>query len=303
MNDPDRDFLRRAALLPDAIESIAGPAGIAALRLNGPAGRVDVAAHGAHVLQWTPPDGAAPVLFLSARSRFARGEPIRGGVPIVFPWFGPHPRDPALPAHGFARRRPFVPVGGRADRHGAELRLELTDDADTLRQWPHAFRLTLRMRVTDALELGLCVENRGIRPLAADAMLHTYLQVGDAARCEVHGLAGRPFRDQLQGRVAIDAREPLRVAGELDRSYADAPGPVLLVDPALGRGIVVETHGAPSKVVWNPHVAKARRLPDLGNDEWRRFVCLETGWLGAQRLQLAPGERAEAVTRIRLARA
>src|SRR5437016_11107012 len=41
-----------------------------------------------------------PVLFLSQCSRFAQDQPIRGGIPVVFPWFGPRE---GLGQHGFAR--------------------------------------------------------------------------------------------------------------------------------------------------------------------------------------------------------
>src|SRR5690348_2598187 len=57
---------------------------------------------GAHVTDFEP-GGQQPVLFLSKESRFEAGKPIRGGVPIVFPWFGPHPTDKSAPQHGFAR--------------------------------------------------------------------------------------------------------------------------------------------------------------------------------------------------------
>ena len=40
---------------------------------------------------------------MSGSSLFAENKPIRGGVPICFPWFGPREGDPKSPAHGFAR--------------------------------------------------------------------------------------------------------------------------------------------------------------------------------------------------------
>ncbi len=36
-----------------------------------------------------PPAGEAPVLWVSEQSNFLRGTPIRGGVPVCAPWFGP----------------------------------------------------------------------------------------------------------------------------------------------------------------------------------------------------------------------
>ncbi len=60
--------------------------------------------HGAHCAGWQPA-GQARVLWMSQHSYFESGKPIRGGVPICFPWFGPHATDKSLPAHGSARLR------------------------------------------------------------------------------------------------------------------------------------------------------------------------------------------------------
>jgi len=43
--------------------------------------------HGAHV-SYFQKHKEAPLLFLSQCSRFAEEQPIRGGIPIIFPWFG-----------------------------------------------------------------------------------------------------------------------------------------------------------------------------------------------------------------------
>ena len=58
------------------------------LRLPGAHSTLEVSPQGAHVTDWTM-HGSPPVLFLSPRSVFQRGKAIRGGVPLVFPWFGP----------------------------------------------------------------------------------------------------------------------------------------------------------------------------------------------------------------------
>src|SRR5262245_19429671 len=55
--------------------------------------------HGAHVTHFQRTSDA-PLLFLSQCSRFDEGQPIRGGIPVIFPWFGPRE---GLPQHGFAR--------------------------------------------------------------------------------------------------------------------------------------------------------------------------------------------------------
>src|SRR5207245_8721661 len=59
----------------------------------------EVYLQGAHVTQFKKKD-EEPLLFLSQCSRFEKNEPIRGGIPVIFPWFGPRE---GLPQHGFAR--------------------------------------------------------------------------------------------------------------------------------------------------------------------------------------------------------
>src|SRR6202000_178791 len=66
---------------------------------------------GAHVTAWQPPN-QQPVLFLSEKSAFTPGKAIRGGIPIIFPWFGSRtatPESPRIdgPSHGFARTQPW----------------------------------------------------------------------------------------------------------------------------------------------------------------------------------------------------
>src|SRR3712207_763201 len=89
-----------------AVTACRNDAGLVYLDVSAPAASARVYLQGAHVSHYQP-RGAAPVLFTSAASHFAPGKPIRGGVPIVFPWFGPHPTDKSLPAHGWARTRPW----------------------------------------------------------------------------------------------------------------------------------------------------------------------------------------------------
>src|SRR5262245_11776399 len=64
----------------------------------------EVYLHGAHVTRFQPA-GSPPVLFISPRSAYTAGRAIRGGVPVIFPWFGPHPSDPRAPDHGLVRTR------------------------------------------------------------------------------------------------------------------------------------------------------------------------------------------------------
>jgi len=69
----------------------------------------------------------------------------------------------------------------------------------------------------------------------------------------------------------------------------DAPQTVFIEDAKLNRVIRVEKTGSDSTVVWNPWAAKARALPDFGDEEYRRMVCVESGNVGPNQVTLAPG--------------
>ena len=98
--------------LPDGARLEKGPGGLDRLELHAADGEALVYLHGAHVAHFQP-KGGRPVLWMSAQSRFEAGKPIRGGVPICFPWFGPKAGAPDAPLHGFARILPWTVVGGQ----------------------------------------------------------------------------------------------------------------------------------------------------------------------------------------------
>src|SRR5438477_12792702 len=91
--------------------------------------------YGAHLTHYQR-RGEKPLLFLSEKSPMEPGKAIRGGVPIVFPWFGKHP-DASLPIHGFARTQDWEVESSQAD----SLTLRLTQNQTTKALWPFDFDL------------------------------------------------------------------------------------------------------------------------------------------------------------------
>jgi glucose-6-phosphate 1-epimerase len=98
--------------------------------VSAPAAEAEVCLQGAHVARWKP-RGQQPILFLSPKSLFMRGKAIRGGVPIIFPWFGPKAGGKPGPDHGFARITEWALEGTK-----------LHDDG-TWRSRSHFFRANL----------------------------------------------------------------------------------------------------------------------------------------------------------------
>ncbi|MGB3968883.1 MAG: D-hexose-6-phosphate mutarotase [Planctomycetota bacterium] len=272
-------------VLPDGVARVQDPGGRDALRLDGPGGRILVALLGAQVLSWQGPHGE--VLFTGAKADYLPGKPVRGGIPLVFPWFGDHPTDRKLPAHGFARSQTWRLA---AARPGPEVVLETTDDASTHALWPHAFRLAFTVSASAPVRLQLTIENRGSAPFRCEQALHTYFAVRDIHTASVHGLQGVPHVETAKApEAAWDTKAPLRFRAETDRVFSGTPDRLELRAPALRRAVTLTTRGARSAIVWNPWPEKCARLSGLAADDWQRFCCIESANVKADGLTLAPG--------------
>jgi D-hexose-6-phosphate mutarotase len=265
-----------------------GAGGFPVVVLAGPHGSCEVSLYGGQVLSHRPP-GQSPVLFVSRQAVYEPGKPIRGGIPVCWPWFGAHPSDRHKPAHGFARLLPWTLLSAEYSSHLTDVKLSLVDSEATRAFWPHAFELVLRVVLDRGLRVELTTRNRDHAAISISEALHTYLRVRDIGRTVVRGLDGRRYFDALTGREHAAQKGDITFHGETDRVYRD-PGPECVVeDAALGREIVLDTRGSHDTVVWNPWIEKSRRLADLGDDEYTGFLCVETA-NARPALTLQPGE-------------
>jgi D-hexose-6-phosphate mutarotase len=243
--------------------------------------------HGGQVTSWTPA-GADEVLFVSGHARWEPGGAIRGGVPVCFPWFGPHSSLADAPAHGAVRTRAWR-LDAIDDRDGTiTITMSTESDDGRGRSWP-PYRLVHRATFGRTLSLALEVTNTGSAPLPFEAALHTYDRVGDIHSIRIEGLDGRRYLDALDSAREKTQHGDVVVTSEVDRVYLDTAGVIDLIDPTLRRRIRIAAERAAQTVVWNPWIAKSQRLSDLGDDEWRGFVCIETCNVSPRALALAPG--------------
>ena len=250
--------------------------------------RASIALDGGHVMSWTPAGETDDRLFVSARSRFGAGEAIRGGIPVVFPQFGPFGD---LPQHGFARRCRWTieDVSGPTLSAVGRLRLRLNEDATTQAQWPHAFVAKLIVGVTaNSLTVALTVKNTDAAPFSFTAAFHPYFAVRDAFATRVEGLAGCRVRDSLHdGLVTEETASVLDIVGPLDRIYYDAPDRLFIRDG--DRSMAIEKVGFPDAVVWNPGAEGVRARTDFAEGEERLMLCVEAAVI-QQPITLVPGE-------------
>jgi glucose-6-phosphate 1-epimerase len=247
--------------------------------------RAELYLYGAHLTSWRSADGDE-LLFLSEQAVFEAGAGIRGGVPVIFPQFGPGP----LPQHGFARKREWTVEDHGADGQGAAfVRLSLRDTLETRALWPHSFLAELTVRLDTALEVELRVINTGDQPWEFTAALHSYFRVRHIRDVRIHGLAGLRYRDKVQdGAERVDQDDTVTISEVTDRVYLDTP-PVLRIDGAgEGRTLRLEKQGFADAVVWNPWAAWARELEHFGDQEYLEMVCVEAAQVG-EPIRLARG--------------
>jgi glucose-6-phosphate 1-epimerase len=232
---------------------------------------------GAHVTQFQP-RGAAPVLFLSRASLFDGRKPIRGGIPLVFPWFGLRTDLPDVGPHGFARTRKWEIESCDARADGS-VRIVLMSHQDevTMRLWPHSFSLRFIVIVSRVLDATLEVRNMSDADARFEEAMHTYLSVGDVRSVSVEGLDGAEYIDRADGEMRKQERaREIRFDGETDRLYLSSAEKVTVRDPGLQRTIVVEKERSGATVVWNPWIKKSAQMKDLGPEDWKSMLCVET---------------------------
>src|SRR5512139_2132840 len=275
---------------PDGARLEKGPGGLDRLALDATEGEALVYLQGAHVAHFQP-KGGRPVLWMSAASRFESGKPLRGGVPICFPWFGPKAGSPEAPLHGYARILPWT-VGAVTREAGGSLRavLELTADAAARGGFPGELSLSLAVTVSRSLRMELTVRNLGRAAATFEEALHSYLAVSDVRQARIAGLEGVGYVDKTAGMARKPGESaPVAIVAETDRVYTGATGTVTVEDPGWHRRVVVGKQGSATTVVWNPWVAKAKAMPDFGDDEWTGMVCVETANALDDAIHLAPG--------------
>jgi D-hexose-6-phosphate mutarotase len=277
----------KESAMPHHVTFMEGNGNLPIVEINTGASHAELYLHGAQVTHFQK-QGEPPVLFLSKVSRFEAGTPIRGGVPIVLPWFGQREGEPS---HGFARRQSWQLRGISTRADGSmRLRLHLPPSPESSILPP--FEAAYSVSVGKVLKLELVVTNTSENlDFVFENCLHTYFTVGDISSVKLTGLKGATYLDQCQSLAQkTQEEEELLITGETDRIYTGHSGEVQIIDPKLGRRITISKEGAASTVVWNPWSDKAQVIPDLGNDEYPQFVCVESGNVGPDKLTLKPGE-------------
>lgn len=288
------DQLTAAFAIPGVLE-FSEENGLVRASINTPACSGELYLQGAHVSAWQPA-GQRPVLFLSEKSDFAPGKAIRGGIPIIFPWFGSRTASPALegqaprtdgPSHGFARTQAWKLDFGAYAAEELHLSLALGPSETSRALGFEHFLLAYQITFGRELRLRLSIANDGEKPMRVEEALHTYLHVGDVEQVRVHGLFETEYIDKTDNFVRKTQTEPvLTFTGPTDRPYFNTTSPVVVDDPVLHRRITVAKANSDTTVIWNPWADHC--LADMSDEGWRQMLCVESANAADNSLQLQP---------------
>ncbi len=279
-----------------------GEGGIPIIEIQNQHASAAISLQGAHLLSWRP-KGEEDVIWLSEEASFAIGKSVRGGIPICWPWFGQYAgaesdentenseNSQNFPAHGFARTTNWQVLSTEALADG-NTRISLTTkpQAETKAMWPAETSVQFQLTIGKKLEMELITHNNGSAPITIGQALHTYFKVGDVSKVLLHGLNDTHYLDKLDEFKSKNQHGPVTINEEVDRIYLSTASDCVIEDKALKRNIVIIKCGSHSTVVWNPWQATASKMGDLGEDGYKKMLCVESSNAASDTVTIEPGK-------------
>lgn len=275
----------------DQVQFVEGEQGFVKAVINNHFAQCEIYLHGAHVTSFVP-QGQEDLFWLSKQAVFVEGKSIRGGIPICWPWFGGHWNDASKGAHGFARLMDWQVVDVETTDNGAtELIFRLSDTDATFAIWPFKFMLQYRVRVAEQLSVSLTTTNINKFDFQISEALHSYFSLADIHQAVIQGLDGTSYVDALNDSLITPQSGDIEIDQEVDRVYINTQDTCVLVDQTRQRNVEVTKSGSDSTIVWNPWIDKAKRMPDVNDEGYQHFMCIETANALDNVVTIGPGEQ------------
>lgn len=279
-------------LLPAGVRAIELAPGMPGLAFSHPDFSAVLSLYGGQLLDFIPA-GGQPLLYLSPQAQLQPGKAIRGGIPLCWPWFGPHPTDSSRPQHGVARTALWTVNAVVRSDDGFHVSLNGPREGELQAS------LTLLL-APQQLSLTLTTRNLGKTPQPLSQALHSYVAVSDIRQLRLLGLAQAPYHDKLDGQFKSWPDGDWTPQAATDAVVASA-APLQLDDAGWQRRLQLASSGSASTVVWTPWQQGAAKLADLPADGWQHFLCVEAANAGADARVLAAGEAHSLTQQLRVA--
>lgn len=287
------DQLNNCYGVSDQVSFKIGNGGFPYIHINNRSASALISLYGGQILSFKPVDELTDMLFLSKKALYQHGSAIRGGIPVCWPWFGPDPKGLQRPNHGFVRNQLWTVKNTSTTDTETKICLQFTEADKSEKSWKQPFTLTLEFTISKTLTLKLTTENTGEKPFSITQAFHSYFNVGDINHAQVLGLEGRAYFDKLdQGREKTQGGVVV-IAEEIDRIYEDIDNHLILNDTVLKRQIEIVSENCRTGIVWNPW---QKPMNDLKEHDYQHFVCVETGNVAFDLVQVPPGGKNSLLT-------
>lgn len=212
---------------------------------------------GAQLLQ-VGSSGQAPWLYCSSLQSVP-GQPVRGGVPVLFPQFA---NKGPLPKHGFVRNLVWEVqrTWQTSSESGVIYALDL--DEQTVHVWPNKASLKLEISASSRqLFMRLVVTNKGTNTLEWTGGLHPYWWLPNLLDTKVVGLGAEHQNELIFDENGIEQIFSNKNTVTLMRGKDSA--------------IELQASGFDEWMVWSPGQVGAKLLTDMPGEDWQHFVCIE----------------------------
>lgn len=277
---------------PSQLEFIEGEGGFPFISITNRQAKALISIYAGQVLSFQPVNEAEDLLFLSPQAVYAESKAIRGGIPVCWPWFGPDPKGLQRPNHGFVRNNYWLVVATETlSDDETKVTLMFKESSKKERTWQKPFTLTLEITVGATLNLKLTTHNTGDNVFSITQAFHSYLRVGHIKHVQILGLEGCDYFDKLDQGIQKSQDGVVTVTEEVDRIYTDVENTLLIVDSALKRRIQITSTSNKTAVVWNPWLKTSKKMADLGNTDYKHFICVEAGNIAFDLIQILPGDQ------------
>ncbi|KAL1318935.1 hypothetical protein HN51_071213 [Arachis hypogaea] len=237
----------------------------------------EVLLYGGQVVSWKN-ERKEELLFMSSKGNWKQPKAIRGGISSCFLRFGDLG---SLEQYGFTRNRMWSldrdpsPLPPSDNQSSVDLILKSTGvDLKT----PRSFEFRLRICISPGkLILIPRVRNTDNKAFSFTFALCNYLSVSDISEVRIEGLETLDYFDNLMNRSRFtEQADAITFDGEIDRVYLRSPSKIAIIDHEKKRTFVLQKNAMPDAVVWNPWDRKGKTLPDLGVDDYKFMICMNS---------------------------
>jgi len=285
-------ILRELYYVPNSIEFYDDCGGLTIAEIKNDHAVATISVKGGHLMNFRF-HNQAPLLWLSPFAPLNSNKSIRGGVPVCWPWFGPHPTEPdSKPAHGFVRNAVWTVTNVQEMSGATQISLSLNEKDSQTSLWSYPLALQIKIIIGAQLQIELATCNTSNETITISEALHTYFAVSDVSKVSIHGLENCQYIDKV-GNLANLSRQTqdgaITIRAETDRVYLNTTADCLIEDPGFRRKIRIAKEGSQSTVVWNPWIDKADRLGDFGYQGYLHTLCIETANAIDNVITMVPG--------------